>query len=263
MCIESVQNQIMILLTRITPSFQVYVKKQNSKRLSELSRSAPTQACGEDSVFRSDPAEERASTRTDLTNTTTTIGSSAGSTTSSAAPAQTAPSAKSTKDASSTDRAENCTAADSLDCEQNLDEVAEEEDDEEEDPDEAQKLLLERQASLASADIPPTSTRMRPRHSTHDLIPYTGRLLTAEFLFTYTADVETETGESYERTAVQKLAVTIVPALTVTEWQILAGDAPSTRFVVVDVSNLADCDAELTFGAEQRQITVQPKELCR
>lgn len=134
--------------------------------------------------------------------------------------------------------------------------------DDDEDPNEQKKLLIRTQ-STSSNDLPPTSTRMRPRHSTHDLIPYTGRLLTAEFVFTYVADIESSEGETYERTETMKLAITIIPAITVADWQILAGDAPTNRFVVVDVTNLTDSDAELTFDADQRQITVQPKELCR
>jgi hypothetical protein len=79
----------------------------------------------------------------------------------------------------------------------------------------------------------------------------------------YLADVETESGEAYERTERLSLAITIVPALTVIDWQIIAGESATTRFVVMDVTNLCDADAELTFGADQRMINVQPRELCR
>lgn len=96
----------------------------------------------------------------------------------------------------------------------------------------------------------------------HDLIPYSGRLLSAECVFTYTADLTGAEGEHYQRTARMPLAVTIVPAITVTDWHVLSGDGPTTRYVVVDVSNLTDADAELTYG-EGKAMTVQPKEVCR
>ncbi|CAD5227966.1 unnamed protein product [Bursaphelenchus okinawaensis] len=97
----------------------------------------------------------------------------------------------------------------------------------------------------------------------HDLIPYIGRLLTSEFIFEYVADIETESGETYERQETLKMAITIIPAITVSHWQVLAGDSPTNRFVVVDVTNTTDFDAELSFGSDGRQISVQPKEACR
>ncbi|KAK0405748.1 hypothetical protein QR680_018175 [Steinernema hermaphroditum] len=96
----------------------------------------------------------------------------------------------------------------------------------------------------------------------HDLIPYTGRLLTAEFIFTYTADVEGPEGEKYERTSRLPLAVTIMPAVTVSNWHVLPGDGPATRYVVVDVTNSTDFDAELTYS-QNRMIGVQSREVCR
>lgn len=59
------------------------------------------------------------------------------------------------------------------------------------------------------------------------------------------------------------MAVTIVPAVNVSSWNILPGYNPFSRFVIVDVANETDLDAELTFGAENRRLTVQPKEICR
>ncbi|TKR82439.1 hypothetical protein L596_016164 [Steinernema carpocapsae] len=98
--------------------------------------------------------------------------------------------------------------------------------------------------------------------SHHDLIPYTGRLLTAEFVFTYTADVEgPEKKEKYERSCRLPIAVTIMPAVTVSNWHVLPGDGPATRYVVVDVTNSTDFDAELTYS--QKMIGVQSREVCR
>ncbi|KAI6240334.1 hypothetical protein M3Y99_00465100 [Aphelenchoides fujianensis] len=137
---------------------------------------------------------------------------------------------------------------------------------EEEDEADEARWLLSRTNSVFSAE-PPTPTSPMPgrppKRSTHDLIPYTGRLLTADLVVTYVADVQGENGESYERTETLRLAITIVPALTVVEWHMIAGDTPSTRFVVVDVTNLCDSDAELTYGENSRPITVQPRELVR
>ncbi|KAI6223447.1 hypothetical protein M3Y95_00891200 [Aphelenchoides besseyi] len=136
----------------------------------------------------------------------------------------------------------------------------------EDEPDEVRRLLSRTNSAISDQVPTPTSLTSAARlarRSTHDLIPYTGRLLCADFVVTYVADVETENGETYERTETLRLAITIVPALTVVEWHMIAGDTPSNRFVVVDVTNLSDSDAELTFGPDQRTIAVQPRELCR
>lgn len=53
-----------------------------------------------------------------------------------------------------------------------------------------------------------------------------------------------------------------MPAINVIDWHILAGDSPATRYVVVDVTNLTDVDAELNYG-DGRMIWIQPKEVCR
>lgn len=58
------------------------------------------------------------------------------------------------------------------------------------------------------------------------------------------------------------LAIAIVPAVNVSDWHILSGDSPITRYVVVDVTNTTDTDAELTYG-DGRTIWVQPREICR
>uniref|UniRef100_A0A7E4UU45 Trafficking protein particle complex subunit 9 n=1 Tax=Panagrellus redivivus TaxID=6233 RepID=A0A7E4UU45_PANRE len=97
----------------------------------------------------------------------------------------------------------------------------------------------------------------------HDLIPYTGRLLTADFAFHYIADIVGPEGVQFERTARLPLAICIVPAVTVSRWQVLPGDSPATRYVVIDVTNSTDLDAELTYSADRRMIGVQPKEVCR
>uniref|UniRef100_A0A1I8AA06 Trafficking protein particle complex subunit 9 n=1 Tax=Steinernema glaseri TaxID=37863 RepID=A0A1I8AA06_9BILA len=123
----------------------------------------------------------------------------------------------------------------------------------------ADKEVNNRGSILADVDsfgTPPVG------QSHHDLIPYTGRLLTAEFIFTYTADVEGPEGEKYERTSRLPLAVTIMPAVTVSNWHVLPGDGPATRYVVVDVTNSTDFDAELTYS-QNRMIGVQSREVCR
>uniref|UniRef100_A0A8R1TQI6 Uncharacterized protein n=1 Tax=Onchocerca volvulus TaxID=6282 RepID=A0A8R1TQI6_ONCVO len=97
---------------------------------------------------------------------------------------------------------------------------------------------------------------------THDRIPFTGRLLTCEFIFHYRADFDGSNGEQYERKCRLPLAVSIVPAVTVAAWHVLPGDGPTTRYVVVDVTNNTEWDAELTYGKD-RVIDVQPKEFCR
>ncbi|VDO37736.1 unnamed protein product, partial [Onchocerca flexuosa] len=97
---------------------------------------------------------------------------------------------------------------------------------------------------------------------THDRIPFTGRLLTCEFIFHYRADIDGSNGEQYERKCRLPLAVSIVPAVTVAAWHVLPGDGPTTRYVVVDVTNNTEWDAELTYGKD-RVIGVQPKEFCR
>uniref|UniRef100_A0A0R3RQZ3 Trafficking protein particle complex subunit 9 n=1 Tax=Elaeophora elaphi TaxID=1147741 RepID=A0A0R3RQZ3_9BILA len=97
---------------------------------------------------------------------------------------------------------------------------------------------------------------------THDRIPFTGRLLTCEFVFYYRADIDGPNGEQYERRCRLPLAVSIVPAVTVAAWHVLPGDGPTTRYVVVDVTNNTEWDAELTYGKD-RVIGVQPKEFCR
>jgi hypothetical protein len=58
------------------------------------------------------------------------------------------------------------------------------------------------------------------------------------------------------------LAVHIVPAVIVSDWHVLPGDGPLNRYVVVDVTNTTEADAELTF-AGNRVIGVQPRDVCR
>ncbi|CAD5235267.1 unnamed protein product [Bursaphelenchus xylophilus] len=128
---------------------------------------------------------------------------------------------------------------------------------EEEDAKEEHKLIKEPKKTKSEGSV----AELNKGH--HDLIPYIGRLLTAEFIFEYVADIETESGEIFERQETLKLAITIVPAITVSHWQVLAGDSPTNRFVVVDVTNTTELDAELEFGTDGRMISVQPKEACR
>ncbi|KAL3103192.1 hypothetical protein niasHS_002378 [Heterodera schachtii] len=125
-----------------------------------------------------------------------------------------------------------------------------------------------RKPRLSSAESAPLLEResSSEEHSTdrHDLIPYVGRLLSAEFSFSYSADLEMlPVEEEFVRFAKLPMAVTIVPAVNVSSWNILPGDNPFSRFVIVDVANETDLDAELTFGAENRSLTVQPKEISR
>ncbi|CAG9530714.1 unnamed protein product [Cercopithifilaria johnstoni] len=111
------------------------------------------------------------------------------------------------------------------------------------------------EAEVSICDAPSTE-------ETHDRIPFTGRLLTCEFIFFYRADIDGPSGEHYERRCRLPLAVSIVPAVTVAAWHVLPGDGPTTRYVVVDVTNNTEWDAELTYGKD-RVISVQPKEFCR
>ena len=69
--------------------------------------------------------------------------------------------------------------------------------------------------------------------------------------------------QEYMRFTKFPLAITIVPAVNVSNWHILAGDSPFTRYIVVDVFNQTDSEAELSYGQERRKITVQPKEICK
>lgn len=96
----------------------------------------------------------------------------------------------------------------------------------------------------------------------HDRIPFTGRLLTSEFVFRYRADIDGPDNEQYERRCRLPLAVSILPAVTVAAWHVLPGDGPTTRYVVVDVTNSTEWEAELTYG-RGKLINVQPKEICR
>lgn len=91
----------------------------------------------------------------------------------------------------------------------------------------------------------------------HDLIPYTGRLLTADFIFRYIADLEGPQGEEYERTSTLPLAVCIIPALTISSYQVLSEDSPWNRYIAIDVTNSTDRDAELIYSAEKKVIGVQ------
>lgn len=69
--------------------------------------------------------------------------------------------------------------------------------------------------------------------------------------------------QEYIRYAKLPLAITIVPAVNVSSWNIIAGNSAFTRYVVVDVSNQTESEAVLTYGPERRTITVQSKGFCR
>lgn len=118
----------------------------------------------------------------------------------------------------------------------------------------------------------------------NDCVVLFQRLLTCEFIFQYKADIDGPNGEvkifrnifintrglipyinvlqQYERRCRLPLAVSIVPAVTVAAWHVLPGDGPTTRYVVVDVTNSTEWDAELTYG-KGKVIGVQPRESCR
>uniref|UniRef100_A0A7I4YAL2 N-acetyltransferase domain-containing protein n=1 Tax=Haemonchus contortus TaxID=6289 RepID=A0A7I4YAL2_HAECO len=121
----------------------------------------------------------------------------------------------------------------------------------------SEERIVESVLPLAS-----TLAEMTPDSEAHDLIPYTGRLLTCQFLFQYIADVTGPNEETYERTARLSIAVCVVPAVTVSAWHVLPGDGPFTRYIVVDVTNSTDNDAELVYSSNRR-MNVLPKETCR
>ncbi|PIO58741.1 hypothetical protein TELCIR_19817, partial [Teladorsagia circumcincta] len=120
----------------------------------------------------------------------------------------------------------------------------------------SEERIVETVLPLAS-----TMVEMPPDSEAHDLIPYTGRLLTCQFLFQYVADVLGPNEESYERTARLSIAVCVVPAVTVSAWHVLPGDGPFTRYIVVDVTNSTEHDAELVYSSNRR-MNVLPKETC-
>ncbi|CAB3410328.1 unnamed protein product [Caenorhabditis bovis] len=95
-----------------------------------------------------------------------------------------------------------------------------------------------------------------------DTIPYTGRLLTCEFAVRYHSDIENVGHEVYERKRTLPIAVAIIPAVTVSAWHVLPGDTPFSRYIVVDVTNSTDHDAELVYSGNRR-MNVLPKETCR
>ncbi|VDM53436.1 unnamed protein product, partial [Angiostrongylus costaricensis] len=99
-----------------------------------------------------------------------------------------------------------------------------------------------------------------PDTDAHDLIPYTGRLLSSEF------DVHFCSTEQKCllrcRTGRLSIAVCVVPAVTVSAWHVLPGDGPFTRYIVVDVTNSTEHDSELVYSSNRR-MSVLPKETCR
>uniref|UniRef100_A0A8R1DTS9 Uncharacterized protein n=1 Tax=Caenorhabditis japonica TaxID=281687 RepID=A0A8R1DTS9_CAEJA len=95
-----------------------------------------------------------------------------------------------------------------------------------------------------------------------DLIPFTGRLLTGEFIVRYHSDIPSEDANSFERICKLPIAVSIIPAVTVSAWHVLPGDSPFSRYIVVDVTNSTDHDAELVYSGSRRMY-VLPKETCR
>uniref|UniRef100_A0A0K0FIK1 Trafficking protein particle complex subunit 9 (inferred by orthology to a human protein) n=1 Tax=Strongyloides venezuelensis TaxID=75913 RepID=A0A0K0FIK1_STRVS len=98
--------------------------------------------------------------------------------------------------------------------------------------------------------------------TSHDLIPYTGRLLNATIKITYAADLENENNEIYERSYSMGVTIKIVPAITISNWHVLSGEDASTRYIVLDVNNLTDYDAELNY-LHDKELSVQAKDTCR
>ncbi|CAD6187523.1 unnamed protein product [Caenorhabditis auriculariae] len=125
-----------------------------------------------------------------------------------------------------------------------------------------EEKVLESVTPLASAAIAATTPETESS-ADMDLIPYTGRLLTCDFIVRYQSEVITEDDEQfYERKSSLPIAITIVPAVTVSAWHVLPGDTPFSRYIVVDVTNSTDHDAELMY-TENRRMNVLPKETCR
>lgn len=59
------------------------------------------------------------------------------------------------------------------------------------------------------------------------------------------------------------IAVTIVPAVNVVSWNILSGDGPFSRYVVLEIANQTDREAELKFSSASCTVMVRPKDSCR
>lgn len=126
----------------------------------------------------------------------------------------------------------------------------------------------------------------------HDLIPYTGVIfhsiiffnriyfcfsvsLTRNSLFSTSRTFHLLTArfdshrsyksplfKEYCRSSRLVLAITIVPAVNVSDWHVMKGEGPMTRYVVVDVTNHTNMDAELAYG-DGKSLCVQSKEACR
>ncbi|CAI4227391.1 unnamed protein product [Auanema sp. JU1783] len=126
------------------------------------------------------------------------------------------------------------------------------------DDDNGEEKIVETVLPLAST----AAEEVLPDGGQHDLIPYIGRLLTCQFVIRYESDVDGQDGEIYERSSRLSLAVCIVPALTVSAWHVLPGDGPFSRYIVVDVTNSTEHDAELVYSLTRR-MNVLPKETCR
>lgn len=58
------------------------------------------------------------------------------------------------------------------------------------------------------------------------------------------------------------VAVTILPAVRLKAYHVLAGDSSFSRYIVVDVSNETEFDAELEYCGVRR-MHVLPRETCR
>ncbi|CAI5455505.1 unnamed protein product [Caenorhabditis angaria] len=114
--------------------------------------------------------------------------------------------------------------------------------------------------------VPIATTHVNPNPEVEapdmDSIPYTGRLLTCDFTVRYHSDVESKEDEFYERKSRLPIAISIIPAVTVSAWHVLPGDSPFSRYIVVDVTNSTEHDAELVYSANRR-MNVLPKETCR
>ncbi|EFO89603.1 hypothetical protein CRE_07318 [Caenorhabditis remanei] len=95
-----------------------------------------------------------------------------------------------------------------------------------------------------------------------EAVVYSGRLLTAEFIVRYHSDITSEDGHSFERKCKLPIAISIIPAVTVSAWHVLPGDSPFSRYIVVDVTNSTEHDAELVYS-NSRRMYVLPKETCR
>lgn len=98
---------------------------------------------------------------------------------------------------------------------------------------------LSEEEKVLESVVPLAATQavLNPDAESHDmdLIPFTGRLLTGEFIVRYHSDITSDKGDSFERKCKLPIAISIIPAVTVSAWHVLPGDSPFSRFVAFKV----------------------------